>query len=143
VIHALPAAVCAVLADPGTYLSIIPMTMESHVLWRRGRDTGVFFRQGGRGGSAAYALIVRRESQSLFRFWLDPREPHEIADLWGYFRVAAWGEGEEGASSLLTYAALVRLEPGLVKLLFSEAIRRYALGTPGQVRAFVQAKRPG
>src|SRR5262245_30547712 len=45
-IHAPPALVTDVLADPSDYQAILPMTMESRVLWQRGRDTGVFFRQG-------------------------------------------------------------------------------------------------
>ncbi len=107
------------------------------MLWQRGRDTAVYLRQGGRAGSAAYALIVRRESLGLFRFWLDPSQPHEIADLWGYFRVQPWGS----EASLLTYGALVRLDFGVVKLLFSETIRRVALGTPAVVAgAYVEAR---
>jgi hypothetical protein len=136
VIQAPLADVTAVLLDPSAYRSILPMTLESRLLWQRGPDMSVYFRQGGRAGSAAYVLLVRRESQGLLRFWLDPSQPHEIADLWGYFRVQPWGK--EG--SLLTYAALLRLDFGLVKLLFSEIIRRYALGTPALVRAFVQGQ---
>jgi hypothetical protein len=130
--------VAAVLTDPGAYRSILPMTLESRVLWQRGSDTSVYFRQGGSAGSAGYVLVVRRESQGLLRFWLDPDQPHEIADLWGYFRVQPWGT--DGAASLLTYAALVRLDFGVVKVLFSETIRRYALGTPALVRAYVQGR---
>jgi len=131
------AAVTEVLADPDTYPSILPMTLECRVLRRGPRDSSVFLRQGGSAGSAGYVITVRRESPGLFRFWLDPDKPHEIADLWGYFRVQPW----EGEASLITYAALVRLDFGLVKLLFTEAIRRHAMETPALVRAFVQGHR--
>jgi hypothetical protein len=127
--------VMAVLHDPGTYTSILPLTLEARVLSPRGRDARVFFRQGTRLGSAGYVLLVRRESAGLIRFWLDPSEPHEIADCWGYFRVRPHGK----QASVLTYAALIRLDPGLVKLLFSEKIRGYALSTPGVVRAYVMS----
>jgi hypothetical protein len=136
VIHAPLADVMAVLADPGTYRSILPMTLEVRVLAVHGLDTQVFLRQGSGAGSAGYVLLVRRASQWLIRFWLDPSQPHEIADLWGYFRVQPWA----GGASLLTYAALVRLDFGLVKMLFTETIRRHALGTPGLVRAYVQGR---
>ncbi len=136
-IHAPPADVTAVLGDPTDYESILPMTLESRVLWQRGRDTGVFLRQGVRAGSAGYALIVRRESRGLFRYWLDPTQPHEIGDLFGFFRVQPWGTG----ACLLTYAALVRLDLGVTKLLFSETIRRHALGDAGP-RAHVRAGAP-
>jgi hypothetical protein len=136
VIPASVEAVTAVLADPSTYTRILPMTMESRVLSRIGPDLSVYFRQGGRAGSAAYVLTIRRESPGLFRFWLDPRKEHGIADLWGFLRVQPW----DPTRCLLTYAALLRLDFGLVKLLFSEKIREYALGTPELVRAFVQGR---
>jgi len=136
-IHAPVAEVAAVLADPGAYRAILPMTLEARVLSRRGQDAQVYFRQGGRLGSVAYVLIVRRESQGLFRFWLDPSHEHEIADLWGYLHVHPQGND----ASLLTYAALVRLDAGVTKLLFSEKIRQFALRTPALVRAYVEGRR--
>jgi hypothetical protein len=139
VIHAPVAEVMAVVADPASYRAILPMTLEARVLSRSGRDVQVFLRQGGRLGSAGYVLLARRESQGLLRFWLDPREPHDIADCWGYFSAKPWGS--EG--SLLTYAALIRLEDGMVKFLFKETIRKFALGTPGLVRAYVHARHGG
>jgi hypothetical protein len=135
VVQAPVGVVSAVLNDPSTYGSILPKTIESRVLRRGGQDMQVYFRQGGRRGNAAYVLLVHRESLGLLRFWLDPSQPHEIADLWGYFRVQPW----EKDASLLTYAALVRLDFGVVKLLFSEIIRGFALSTPGLVRDFVMA----
>jgi hypothetical protein len=133
VITATPAEVMAALNDPAAYSSILPWTMEARVVGKQGHDTKVFFKQGGSLGSASYVLVVRRESASLLRFWLDPESPHEIGDCWGYFRVQPWGK----RSTLLTYAALVQLDFGLLKL-FTETIRKYALTTPALVRAYVQ-----
>jgi hypothetical protein len=135
VVRAPVAEVTAVLNDPSTYTSILPKTLESRVLRSGERDRQVYLRHGGRAGSAAYVLTVRRESMGMFRFWLDPSQPHEIADLWGYFRVQPWDK----EASLATYAALLRLDFGVVKMLFSEVIRRYALSTPGLLRDFVHA----
>lgn len=135
VIPASIAEVAAVLADAGTYSALLPMTLEARVVSRRPPDSWLYLRTGTRLGSAAYVLQVRRESLGLFRFWLDPTQPHEIADLWGYFRVTPWGSNQ----ALLTYAALVRLDSGLVRMLFKEKIRTLALGTPGLVRAYVNA----
>jgi hypothetical protein len=137
VIPAPLADVMAVLLDPGSYTSIFPLTLEATVVERSGLDFKVFFRVGGRAGTAAYTLAVRRESAGLIRFWLDHSRPHEIADCWGSFRVQPWGKD----ATLLTYAALLRLDFGLVKLLFSEKIRGFALGTPGLVRSYVMAHR--
>ena len=139
VISAPPAEVMAVLTDPASYSSILPVTMESRVVGKQGHDTRVFFKQGGKLGSASYVMVVRRESQGLLRFWMDPEQPHEIGDCWGYFRVQPWGK----RSALLTYAALVHLDAGLMKMLFTEIIRKYALLTPGLVRAYVQRHQKG
>jgi hypothetical protein len=127
--------VMAVLMDPASYTSILPLTLEARVIGAAGNDRKVFFKQGGKLGTASYVLVVRRESLGTIRFWLDDTEPHEIGDCWGYFRVQPWGK----TASLLTYAALVHLEMGVVKLLFTEKIRSYALGTPGLVRAYLGA----
>lgn len=126
----------AALLDPSCYLSILPMTLEARVIGRRGADMQLFLRQGKQIANAAYVLIVRRESPGLLRFWLDPTEPHDVADCFGYFRVQPWGKG----SSLVTYAALLHLEFGVVKMLFSEKIRGYALETPGKLRYYLQSR---
>lgn len=129
------ADVMGVLLDPAAYTSILPLTLEARIIGKSGDDPKLFLKQGGKLGTASYVLVVQRESMGLVRFWLDPTEPHEIGDCWGYFRVQPWGK----RMSLLTYAALVHLDAGLVKLLFAEKIRSYALSTPGLVRAYVHA----
>jgi hypothetical protein len=128
--------VMGVLADPATYTKVLPMTLESRVLPSPGPDRRVFFRQGHRRvGTADYVLLVRRESPGLIRFWLDASEPHDIADMFGYFRAQPWGP----RSCILTYAALLHLDFGVVKLLFSEKIRQIAFTTPGRIRAYVES----
>lgn len=139
---ATPDEVMTVLTDPAAYASILPMTLECRVLGAPGtpgHDTRVFFRQGGKLGSASYVLVVRRESAGLLRFWMDPDEPHDIGDCWGYFRVQPWGR----RSALLTYGALVHLDFGVVKMLFTETIRKHALTTPALVRAQVYGRQKG
>jgi hypothetical protein len=127
--------VMEVLLDAGSYRSILPLCQEARVISASGLDRQIAFRTGGRAGSVAYVLFVRRESQGLVRFWLDPSQPHDIADCWGYFRAQSWTK----ETSLLTYAALLHLDFGIIKMLFTETIRRYALNTPALVRSYVQA----
>lgn len=140
-IDAAPAAVMAVLLDPAAYLSILAMTLEAKVIGRKGDNLLLSLVQGSRRfGTAAYTLAVRRESPSLLRFWLDPDYLHEIEDCWGYFKLTPEGPG--GQRCLLTFAALVRLESGLIRMLFTEKIRGYALETPARVRSYLGQKRP-
>jgi hypothetical protein len=139
VIDVPPAAVMRVMLDTSAYRSLFPLTLEAREVGRRGDDRLVFFRHGGRFGSASYTAIVRRQSPSVIRFWLDPGSPHEIEDCWGYFRIEALPEGK----TLLTYAALLRLEFGVVRMLFAEKIRTYALNTPLLVRRYAEERTKG
>jgi hypothetical protein len=127
-------AVMRALVDPRSYASILPLTLEARVVEQRGPLRFVWFKQGGRYGTASYTVMVRRESPRLVRFWLDPSRPHEIADCWGSFRV----EDLPGGRSLLAWAALVRLDFGLVRVLFSERIRSFAMTTPELVKGYVE-----
>lgn len=135
-VEAAPAEVMRTLLDITAYRAIFPLTMEVREVGRKGGNRLIFFRHGGRLGSASYTAIVRRQSPSVIRFWLDPDSPHEVEDCWGFFRVEAFPAGK----TLLTYAALLRLEMGVIKLLFSERIRAFALRTPLLVRRYFEGK---
>jgi hypothetical protein len=124
------------LLEPANYRSILPLTLEAEVVDRKRELVYVHLKQGGRAGNAAYTIVVKRESRYLVRFWLDPERPHEIADCWGFFRV----EPLERGWSLVRYGALVHLDFGVTKLMFSEKIRDYALGTPALLRGFVERR---
>jgi len=138
-LNAAPAEVMRVLLDVSAYRSILPLTLEAREVGWKGDNRLVFFRQGGRVGTASYTLLVRRESPGLIRFWLDPAFPHEIEDCWGFFRVQPFGEHK----TLLTYAAVLRLEFGFIRMFFSERIRAFALETPLRVRWYFGSKVAG
>lgn len=139
VIPAPPAEVMAIFLDPASYGRIFPLTQEARLAGRAGDDWFVYIRQGGRRASGEYTVRVRRETPSLVRFWMDPGRPHDIGDCWGFFRVDPAGDGR----TLLTYGALLHLEFGVIKLLFAEKIRSYALETPALVRRYVEERRSG
>jgi hypothetical protein len=136
IISASPSDVLEVLLEPSSYLHIFALTQEARLLAREGDDLIIYLRQGGKSISGEYAVRARRETSSLVRFWLDPSRPHDIADCWGFFRL----DPAPGGKTLLTYGALLHLEFGVMKLLFQEKIRGYALETPARLRAFVENK---
>jgi hypothetical protein len=125
------------LLDPRAYVAILPLTAESQQIFARGPDRLVHIRHRTRFGSAEYTCLVRRESGRVVRFWMDPTRPHDVGDLFGYFRVEPWGRGR----SLVTYAAAMHLDFGPVRLLFEDKIVAYALGTPALVRRYVESHR--
>jgi hypothetical protein len=136
-ISAAPAEVLAVLLAPDSYLHIFALTQEARLVGREGEDFFITLRQGGRKVSGQYSVRARRETPSLVRFWLDPSRPHDIGDLWGFFRLDPAADGK----TLLAYGALLHLEFGVIKLLFQEKIRGYALETPARLRAYVEGRR--
>ncbi|MDI3290193.1 SRPBCC family protein [Polyangium sp. 15x6] len=136
-IAAPPAEVMAVLLDPGSYRYIFPLTQEARLVGRKGDDFFLTLRQGGATVSGEYTVRARRETPSLVRFWMDPTRPHDIGDCWGFFRVDPADDGK----TLLTYGALLHLEFGVIKLLFQEKIRSYALQTPELLRRYVEDRR--
>jgi hypothetical protein len=140
VVNAPAAAVTDALGNVRAYRHMLPYTRE--VRWiglsRRGEmvvelDQGLAFAHG------HYAIRVRHEDEgggaSTFRFWLDRRHSHDIADANGFFHVESTGDGR----TLLTYMVLVDLGPGWIRRLFEGRIRRVLLGTPMLVKGYVEA----
>lgn len=136
IISAPPVDVLTALVEPSSYQHIFTLTQEARLEAKDGEDLIIYLRQGGKKVSGEYSVRARRESQSLVRFWLDPSRPHDIGDLWGFFRMDPY----PGGKTLLTYGALLHLEFGVIKLLFQEKIRTYALETPDRLRIFVENK---
>jgi len=88
------------------------------------------------GGTTYTVSIERSPGRSELRFWLDPSRPHDISDVFGFFRVEPFGEDK----SLVTVAAALDLGSGLTKLFFSDAVERTVLSTPGQIRNYVEPR---
>jgi len=72
------------------------------------------------------------------RFWLDPTQPHDINNLWGYFRVAPIDQNQ----SLVTMAVAVDLGHELIEMLFRSRIERLIFETPRRLRQAVADSEP-
>ncbi|MEP7052630.1 MAG: hypothetical protein ABJB12_19840 [Pseudomonadota bacterium] len=134
VVHAPAAAVLAALSNVETLPQALPHTTSAHLIDVHGALARVELVQGG--GTTYTVRIERFPGRSELRFWLDPTRRHDIDDVFGYFRVEAFGEGV----SLVTVAAAVNLGSGLTSLLFSDAVERTVLSTPRQIRQFVEPR---
>lgn len=139
------ASVCelqGLFEDVSAYQNVLPRTKQSALVGHDGLDQLVELRQGNAVIDARYTLRVRHEAwRRDVRFWLDLSRPHDIRDAWGYFHVDPMPDDAEGPRSLLTYAVLVDLGPGLVRELFEERLRAVLLSTPGTVSRYLAARR--
>jgi hypothetical protein len=130
VVNAPAAHVLAMLQNVGVYREILALTIEAKDVGEKGGDQLVYFKHGGRLGTAGYTMRVRKPDRSgVIRFWMDPAFEHEIEDVWGFVRVDELGPER----CLATYAVLCDLG-AIIRLMFGERIRDYALDTPAHLK---------
>ncbi len=144
VVHASVSELQEIFEDVGSYSHLLPRTKRATLVGQRGQDQLVELRQGNAMFDARYTLRVRHEPwRRDVRFWLDPSRPHDVRDAWGYFHVDPLPElaTEAGPRSLVTYAVLVDLGPGLIRDLFEERLRAVLLSTPEVLRRYIAARR--
>jgi hypothetical protein len=127
--------VLAALANAESLPHALPATLEATMLSRDGRTARVELVQGKAPFLVRYTLVLEQsETGNAIRFWLDPSRPHDIDDVWGFFRVEAFGEGK----SLVTVAAVVDIGSGLGRALFEDRVQRTILRAPSRIRSFVE-----
>jgi hypothetical protein len=135
--------------DTGSWPSVLPRTRSARLVERHGHDRLVELVQGNALVTATYTIHLRHSpGERTVRFWLDPGRPHSLDDAWGFFRAQPLPPGPGGRPrTLLTFACLVDLGPGLARAFFEERIRGALLGVPQLVRERVErpagATRPG
>jgi hypothetical protein len=136
-VNAPAAAVLSALSNVETLPQALPNTKSARLIDMRGGLARVELVHG---GGTTYTVHIQRTSanccRSELRFWLDSSRPHDISDVFGFFRVEPFGEGK----SLVTVAAALDLGSGLTSLLFSDAIQRRVLSTPGRIREYVEPR---
>ena len=128
--------------DVSAYANVLPRTKRATLVGHEGLDQLVELRQGNAIIDARYTLRVRHEAwRRDVRFWVDQRRPHDIKDAWGYFHVDPMPDDAEGPRSLVTYAVLVDLGPGIVRELFEERLRAVLLTTPSILSRYMVSRR--
>lgn len=136
-VNAPAAAVLSALSNVDTLPQALPNTKSARLIDVRGGLARVELVHG---GGTTYTVQIQRTAspccRSELRFWLDPSRPHDISDVFGFFRVEPFGEGK----SLVTVAAALDLGSGLTSLLFSNAVQRSVLSTPRRIRDYVEPR---
>lgn len=138
VVNASPGRVLAALSDVGALPHALPRTARATLVSRDGRRARVELVQGKAPFLATYTLnLEQAASGDRIRFWLDPTRPHDVKDVWGYFRVKPFGKNK----TLVTLAVALDMGPGLARLLLSDRVERLILRAPGKIREYVEPER--
>jgi hypothetical protein len=138
VVRRSPSQVLSALLDVRRLVEMLPRTRSARLLSSQAGRYRIELEQGQAPFVACYTIVLERVPGSdELRFWLDPSAPHDIRDVWGFFRVQALASG----SSLLTVAAAVDLGPGLFAGLFERRVQAVVLRSVTGIRDFMEPRR--
>lgn len=138
VVNASPGRVLAALADPDALTRALPRTERATLISREGRSARLELVQGNAPFLATYTVkLEQTASGDGIRFWLDPTRPHDVKDVWGYFRVTPFGKKK----SLVTLAVALDLGPGIARWLLTDRVESTILHAPGKIREYVEPLR--
>jgi hypothetical protein len=138
VVSAEPALVLRLLEDVERLPELLPRTESARLLGKTARGKRIALTQGAGPFLASYGIeLVRVEGADELRFWLDPTTPHDIRDVWGFFRAEQHPDGK----ALVTVAIAVDLGPGIVRSLFEERIQALLLRSVSRIRDAVEPRR--
>jgi hypothetical protein len=135
VVEAQPELVLAALSDVANWPEALPRTKSARLVASGDGLSRVELVQGGTFLDARYTVVLERVDAETIRFWMDPSQPHDIRDVWGFFRIKPL----TGGRSLITVGAALDLGDGLPRL-FEDKIASMMLRAPRQIRDFVQPR---
>jgi Polyketide cyclase / dehydrase and lipid transport len=136
-VDARPEVVLAALADVSNWPDALPRTKAATLVGSADGLSRVQLVQGTDLVDARYTVVLEQGADGeTIRFWLDPTRPHDIRDVWGYFRVQAM----PGGRSLITVGAALDLGDGITRLLFEDKIARMMLHAARKIRDFVEPR---
>lgn len=132
ILDAAPEDLASLLDDVGEWGRFLPKTRDAHRVGAIGTDPLVQITHGSALVQVGYTLRVHRDGSSV-RFWMDPARPHDIEDVWGFFRAEPMGDGR----TLVTYGILIDMGDGILRDMFEDRVRELALEVPDRVRDVV------
>jgi hypothetical protein len=117
------------LDDVKAWRRFLPKTRSARHVGAAAGDALVEVTHGSALVQVTYTMRVRRDG-NVVRFWMDPSRPHDIKDVWGFFRA----EPFDGGRTLVTYGILIDIGGGILRDLFEDRVRELALTVPQRVR---------
>jgi hypothetical protein len=110
---------------------LLPRTKRASLVELRGNRSRVELTQGNSIVDATFTVYLERDPAApVVRFWLDRDRPHDIADVWGFFRADRFDQ----TSCMVTTGVALDVGDDLVRALFEDRIQRAILSAPRQIR---------
>jgi hypothetical protein len=134
-VRAPPELVLDTIFSTQAALEWMPQTLSARAVGGSGDDLTVRFEQGEEPFVATHTLHIWRDDLAI-RWQLDPRHPHDIADVWGFLSATPF----DAERSLLTLGILLDLGDGVVRAFAEPDIQRTVLGTPETIKTYVEAR---
>lgn len=138
VVMATPDIVLQEIFSTEAALHWMPQTLSARAVGGGGRDLMVRFEQGEKPFIATHTLHIWRDDLAI-RWKLDPRQHHDIQDAWGFLSATPFGEGR----SLVTLGIQLDLGDGIVRAFAEADIQDTVLGTPRDIKDYVETRHPG
>lgn len=137
VVKATPREVLDALSNAETLPEALPRTVSARLVRASGDVRTIELVQGRGAFTARYSIALHSEpGGDTLRFALDRSRPHDIADVSGFFRARALGDGK----TLVTVAAAIDLGPGISRFFLEDRLERTILGAPHHIRQFVEPR---
>ncbi len=139
VVPAPPELVLAAIHDMGALKSMLPNTKQVALVDAEGSSRRIELLQGNALVQAKYTVKMSPDGRpGELGFKLDRSRPHDIDDVYGYFKV----ERFDDEHSVVTVAAAVDVGSGLTTLLFSKKVQDVILSTPHKMRDYFSRSEP-
>lgn len=135
-VRATPAVVLNEIFSAEAALRWMPQTLSAVTVGGTGDHLIVRFEQGEKPFVATHALHFWRDDLAI-RWKLDPTRHHDIEDVWGFLSATAFEDG-----SLVTLGIQLDLGDGVVRAFAEADIQDTVLGTPRDIKDYVEARHP-
>lgn len=122
--------------DPGKHLAkALPATRDVQLIERQGSRARLRVTHGNAVLQGSWGATYRvSEDGTTARFWLDDKEPRDVKDVFGYFRLSDW----RGSGCLVTAAVAVDPGTGLLASMFRTMIHNYLVRTAARIQRYVR-----
>jgi carbon monoxide dehydrogenase subunit G len=136
IVEAPPHLVLDAVRDPSQLRRILPRARSVTRVDADGPQRFVV-EQGNDWVQAEYTVTLEESpTRDEIRFFLDATRPHDVEDVYGFFRVEPLGQGH----TLVSMGVALDLGPGLVRMLFEKRVQALMLETPRLMRDVVESQ---